>query len=131
MIRKTNQPAGRGSRAKPCDRDKRSDACGAIVLLRKGLVARPDAQHVSLSQRPALETAEAAQDVRGRASEKRLHRDSALHAKITARSRSRGTQAKRLARPHLHRRAHIDACIIERRAEIGTGQRDDCSFAEK
>src|SRR6202041_400963 len=91
----------------------------------------PDAQHVSLPQRSALEPAQPAQDGRRGAPQKRLHIESTLHAKIAACSRVRRTQAKRLARPHFDRSSHLESNIIERRAEIGACQRQDRSIRER
>ena len=51
-----------------------------------------------------------------------------MHAKITACSRTRGTEPKRLARPHLDRRAHLEADIIQHRAEVRACQREDRCF---
>src|SRR6266404_2154226 len=70
-------------------------------------------------------SAEPAQDVRRRASQKKFRLDPAANAQITSRSRPRRPQPQRLAQFHFHRRPQRNLYSIHRRTKIRARQRHD------
>src|SRR5260370_4727425 len=80
-------------------------------------------QHIALLQSPSLVAPKPAQEMRRRAAQKILHDNSALYAQIAPCSRTRRTNLQCLSRLHFHRGPRLNRPSIQRRAEIGTCQR--------